>query len=72
MNKFFILLNDGNVVVIVQYFVGKFVNEGPRNFGLDMTYKIIPDTSQLILCMSNQVRISALNLKIHISAGYGR
>ena len=66
MNNVVIVLNDGNVVVILLYPVEKFVKEGHRNFGLDMAYRIIPDTSQLILCMSNRRRIAALIFKMHI------
>ena len=57
-NKVVILSNDANVVVLVLYYVEEFEGEGYKNFGLDMVKKIIPDTSQFILCMSNGVRIS--------------
>ena len=36
-NKVVILLNDSNVVVIVLYFAEKFVKDGCKNFGLNMT-----------------------------------
>ena len=66
MNNVVIVLNDGNVVVVLLYSVEKFVKGSHRNFGLDMAYRIIPDTSQLILCKSNRRRIAALIFKMHI------
>ena len=36
-NEVVMLLNDTDVVVVVLYFIEKFVREGYKNFGLDMT-----------------------------------
>ena len=48
------------MIVIVLHYVEKFVREGKKNFGLDMVQQIKPETSQIILCISNWVLIPAL------------
>ena len=71
LNKFVKLSDEANVVVLVLYYVEKFIGED-YNFGLDMVHNILPGAFQFILCTRNKVRISALVLfNAHILIGYG-
>ena len=71
LNKVVKLSNEANVVVLVLYYVEKFIGED-YNFGLDMVHNILPGASQFILCIRNKVRISALVLfNAQILIGYG-
>ena len=61
------------MVVLILYYVEKFVREDFKNFGLDMTQEIVPGTSQFILCMSNWVlgaNFCCNLLNAHILTGY--
>ena len=59
-NNVVILSNDTDVVVLVLHYMEKIVSEGLQKHWSRYEQKIIPDTSQFILCIRTWVQMFAL------------